>query len=135
MFLKDKMSVSIIFKIYHVGNFVRDPKLRYLGRKKYEWLFYDVDRLSYFRIIKKVIALGYGHNPKIYWLPKGKDFDNGLLFVFDDSAIYKMMEIAKEKSKYVFDLYLDHLVDIPTLVSDFPMLIEGKKMESEKKNR
>ena len=81
------MFISIRLKIYYGGNFVRDPKLRYVGAEKYEWLLYDVDRLSYFRIIKKVTALGYGHNPKIYWLPKGKDFDNGLLYMFDDSAI------------------------------------------------
>ena len=84
-----------------------------------------MDRLSYFRIVKKVMSLGYVQQPKIYWLPKGKTFANGLQYMYDDSPIHTMSIIAKERSNYIFKLYLDHLINVPIEVG----LVEGNKGE------
>ena len=51
--------VAIIFKIHHGGEFVRDPKLRYVDGEILKWKVYDVDRVCYFRIEKKIRSMGY----------------------------------------------------------------------------
>ena len=63
---------------------MRDPKLRYVDGELLKWKVYDVDRVGYFRIKKKIRSMGYFQKPKIYWLSKGSSIENDLRFIYND---------------------------------------------------
>ena len=82
-------SVLIIFTIHHGGKFSRDSKLRYVDGETLKWKVYDIDRICFFRIEKKIKSMGYGQKAKIYWLPSGRLMKNGLRFIYNDDFIYE----------------------------------------------
>ena len=118
--------VPVIFTIHHGGKFIRDPKLKYVNGEKLKWKVYDIDRLGYFRIMKKLRSMGYAGNVKVYSLPSGHSVENGLKFMFNDAFIYDLLVVSKVFDKLYMELYVEHAVDVPEIIQD-PILLMYKE--------
>ena len=93
------------------------------------WKVYDLDRLGYFRIMKKIISLGYMNNFKIYWLPRGSALENGLKFMYNDDFIHDMLEVSSMFDVFHMDLYVEHAIDEPEIIEG-PRLLSDKMIIS-----
>ena len=88
----------------------------YVDGEILQWKVYDLDRLGYFRIMKKISSLGYTNNFKIYWLPRGSALENGLKFMYNDNFIHDMLEVSSMFDVFHMDLYVEHEINEPEII-------------------
>ena len=130
-----KSDVPVIFTIHHGGKFIRNPKLKYVDGEKLKWKVYDIDRLGYFRIMKKLRSMGYAGNVKVYWLPSGHSVENGLKFMFNDAFIYDLLVVSKVFDKLYMELYVEHAVDVPKVIEGPRLLMDTVTISSDEEMR
>ena len=123
--------VAIIFKIHHGGKFVRDPKLKYVDGEILKWKVYDVDRVGYFRIEKKIRSMGYFQKPKIYWLPRGSLIENGLRFIYNDDFFYEIIPLIEVFEVVHMELFIEHVVDEPEIINVPLLALENVVVSSD----
>ena len=100
---------------------MRDPKLRYVDGELLKWKVYDVDRVSYFKIEKKIRSMRYFQKPKIYWLPRGSSIENNLRFIYNDDFFYEIIPLIEVFEVVHIELFLEHVVDEPE-INNVPLL-------------
>ena len=83
----------------------------YIDGEILRWKVYDLDRLGYFRIVKKISSLGYTNNFKIYWLSRGSSLENGLKFMYNDDFIHDMLEVFSMFDLFHMDLCVEHAIN------------------------
>ena len=71
-----------------------------------KWKVYDINKLGYFRIVKKIRTMGYGNKQKTYWSPSGSSLENRLKFMYNDDFIVDMLVVNKVFDVVKMELYL-----------------------------
>lgn len=122
------MAFSVAF--HHMGKFVHEPTLHYVGGEVYVVHGQDIDRWSYFEALGLLKDFGYVENVKMWWKPEGTSFAGNLKPLVVDSDALELGNHAL-KHKCEVEIYVEHMVSVARTIDTIECADNGQGKEGD----